>query len=340
MPNENHPQNLCFLALPAEREFDAVRKAIIEGAEKADFQVTPLDQYSIFASGAFLQTNMENFAKADCIIADITEHNPNAFFAVGLAQGMGKGVLLVARKLTIKYVPYDLREFRVIFYDNNSSSLVELSNQIDISLREYLLSPRRSLTHPEFAYSIPFFIWERLGEREKENLCRELLTQMGFQQIEWDTVSREFDLVAELPRKDPDGFEYRELWLISMGLRAPMKMLSDAVDDPEYFIRRILRYSGRMEKSLAMSIETPITLLLILFHAHAESEELNTFRKHFEKRRFKEISLRLRIWDHTYLNSLIHRFPQIGYKCAQFSTMSAELCTTKIFLAEWNVHRI
>ena len=43
--------------------------------------------------------------------------------------------------------------------------------------------------------------WERLSREDVENLCLELLTQMGFRQVAWEKETPEIDLVAELPKK-------------------------------------------------------------------------------------------------------------------------------------------
>jgi signal transduction histidine kinase len=165
-----------------------------------------------------------------------------------------------------------------------------------------------------------FFIdWEKLSEREIENLCRELLTQMGFQRIEWGKMSPKIDMVAELPRKDPDGFEYRELWLISLGLHMGVdKLVFMAAEDPEYFFHRILRYSERFDKYKVENIEIPIIFLLINFRRHYEHDYSEELRMRLGKNRRRNgklaYNLRFRFWDQAYLASLIERFPQIGYK--------------------------
>jgi hypothetical protein len=65
---------------------------------------------------------------------------------------------------------------------------------------------------------------------------------MGFRNVDWYKKSEEFDLVCELPKRDPDGFEYRELWLVSLGRRAPPEMLLDMLaTEPDLFVHRLFR---------------------------------------------------------------------------------------------------
>ncbi|MEW6378223.1 MAG: ATP-binding protein [bacterium] len=319
MPKEDQLGNKCFLALPFTQNFVPVREAIIAGAKQAGFQVVSLDQGPVLPSGTIREAIIGELTQADCIIADITDRNPNIFFELGLAQAMGKGLLLISREKNFNDIPFDLREFRVIIYSYDSVSLDSLSKKISLSLREYRRFPRPSIIYPGFSYSSPFFIeWELLSEREVENLCRELLAQMGFQRLEWGKISPEVDLVAEIPKKDPDGYEYRELWLISMGLHAPVEILLEIIThDPDFLIHRVKKYSEQFDKYFSKAIEAPVTFLFITYRKDSKLEEFKELRERLEKRRQKGLpghNLRIRVWDQEYLTSLIHRFPQIGYK--------------------------
>ena len=142
---------------------------------------------------------------------------------------------------------------------------------------------------------------------------------MGFRRLNWGKELREIDLIAEYPRKDPDGFEFRELWLVAMGMRAPIEMFLDmASHDPEYFLHRLIRHSERLEDTISRSLETSVTILLVLFRKGPEIEEIEILRERFERQRSKRdpvgMNIRLRIWDQHYLTSLVQRYPHIGYK--------------------------
>jgi signal transduction histidine kinase len=318
IPDEDRQIYRCFLALPFGNEFHDVREAVILGIKKADFQVVSFEQTPVSFAETIQDVVIRELTQADCIIADITETNPNVFYELGLAQAMGKGLFLISHEGGGKNIPTDLQGFRILLYDDTLSSLNKLSKMISISLQEYRLSPQRSRVQYKSPFSIPFFIdWERLGEREAENLCRELLAAMGFQQIEWGKFSKEIDMVAEFPRKDPDGFEYRELWLISMRDYLGSKFLHMITVEPDYFIRSLEKYSEKFERYLSGNIETPLTFLIINYRKNPESEEIEMLHERLGKRRFREPSgynLRIRFWEQAYLTSLINRFPQIGYK--------------------------
>jgi len=263
---------------------------------------------------------MGELAHADCIIADVSDRNPNVFFELGLAQAMGKGIILIAEERNFKEVPFDIREFRVIVYSADSKNLSDLKLKISRSLQEFRRFPKQRRVALNFQASPPFFLdWDKLSSREAENLFQELLAQLGFRRLEWGKVTPEIDLVAELPKKDPDGFEYRELWLVSMGLNAPIEMFMDmASNDLEFFLHRFTEYSSHSDFNSSKSYDAPTTILLVLFRKSRAPEELQHLKERLEKRRFRRgpfgSSVRLRIWDRDYLSSLVQRFPHIGYK--------------------------
>jgi signal transduction histidine kinase len=318
MPNDSGPKYRCFLAFPHSPDFDPVREAVKKGVTESGFKVLSPDQQPILPGSTLRDAFIGELARADCIVADITDQNPNVYFELGLAQAMGKGLLIIANKRSINKIPFDLREFLVISYEVNQTALSDLEKRVSVSLRKYRRSPQRSPILGRLASSSrPFFIdWDRLERSEIENLCRELLAQMGFQRLEWGKLTPEIDLVAQLPRKDPDGFEYRELWLISMGLHSPIEMFLDmATNDPDFFLHRIFKYSENFDKFLPKGTETPFTFLIILFGEARDSERL---LERIERRRNKRepfgFNIRFRIWDQSYLTSLIHQFPQIAFK--------------------------
>jgi len=157
--------------------------------------------------------------------------------------------------------------------------------------------------------------WDRLAPTEAENLCLELLTQLGYRKVDWSRETREIDIVAELPKKDPDGYEYKELWLVSISPNREEIPLDILFDDPDYFLRRVLRPGAREDFASAYS---GVTLLVVSLNDDDEVRryfERNVVTDH-RRHRLSHGSdyVRTRIWDRTYLTSLVRQFPQIGYK--------------------------
>ncbi len=259
--------------------------------------------------------------RADLVIAEISGRSPNVFVEIGVAQAMGKpSLFLIDEQVSVPLV--DTRVGNYIQYNHTTEGLARLRSRFRRFLEDFRRYPRRfrplgGLALP-FA-SAPFVDLEKVEPREFENLCFELLSQMGFRRVEWGKELREIDVVATLPKKDPDGFEYQELWLITMGLHAPIEMLIEmATQEPELILNRILARSETTERLRAsFRPDTPITLLFILFRDDPPAGFIERALKRAERRlrdRPYPITLRFRIWDRQHLLQLIRQFPQIGYK--------------------------
>lgn len=309
MSSRTRPQ--CFITIPATSESLSIEEAVRESARGAGFRVTPPKNVSLP-----LEKVAGEIARADCVIADITNNNATVFYELGIAQSMKKALFLLAQSDTSYDLPTDLQGQQFLRYNPTVSGLSDLRKELESFLRTFRNSPRpvRSVTARTF--TAPFFVdWARLDRTDTENLIFELLTQMGFQRVDWIKGRQEIDLIAELPRKDPDGFEYRELWLVGTGRNAPLEMLIDLIKvasyEPEYLLHR-LNYDKRAER-LRMSSDNSITLLLIMLDENFPSDELERLAG-YKERRSRGGNIRIRVWDRNYLTSLIHQFPQIGYK--------------------------
>ena len=90
----NPQKPACFLALPHSLTFEPVNEAIRAGANEAGFQTASLEQRPVLPGSSIQEAIIGELARADCIIADVSDRNPNVFFELGLAQAMGKGILI------------------------------------------------------------------------------------------------------------------------------------------------------------------------------------------------------------------------------------------------------
>ena len=79
---------------------------------------------------------LNQIAKADLIIADMTERNPNVFYETGYAHALGKTVILLT--LRSDDIPFDLRQYPHIVY---ADSLVTLRDQLIKKVRFFLEHP-------------------------------------------------------------------------------------------------------------------------------------------------------------------------------------------------------
>ena len=312
---ENEVQALrCFLALPYLSVAAPVRRTIEESAEKAGFEVISPDQLAMRPASTIQEIVIGEVARADVMIADMTGRNPNVFFELGLAQAMGKAIFLVIDRSASDGLPTDFRGYQYLNYESTSAGLSDLRKRLGVALRDYIQSPRPTRAMLRSAFARPFFVdWDRLDRSDAENLIQELLAQMGYRRIDWEKEIREIDLVAELPKKDPDGFEYRELWFVAMGRNVPVEIVFDTLTmEPEYFLYKSFRDIERLERLTYRSADVPITVLIIDLRGDQRFER---WEQRFQPpKRHRGSNVRVRVWDRNYLTSLVHQFPLLGYK--------------------------
>ena len=319
MADDVRPRPRLFLAFSDASE-SALVNAVMKAVRAAGFRAVPSNPARIDGSAA-KEAALGELARADCVIADLANRDAKVLFEIGVAHAMGKGLFLLSPDpgLPPDLLPVDLRAFQILSYRVDSGGLGELGRALTKSLRDYARFPRRPRQIPGTRLAAPFFVdFDRLSQTDTENLCRELLAQMGYQALEWSKESPEFDLIAELPKRDPDGFEYRELWLVAMGRHSPPEMLLDrAIHDPDFFLERIIGRGERLEKLVSRSGgDIPITLLIISLRDELPMPELEMMRRRWGRRPRGpfHFSLRIRIWDRNFLTTLVQQFTQLGYK--------------------------
>jgi len=63
------------------------------------------------------------------VIADITEERPNVYYELGFADGVGKEVIIVAKKGTT--LPFDINDVPVLFWDSFTEFEEELTKRVE-----------------------------------------------------------------------------------------------------------------------------------------------------------------------------------------------------------------
>jgi signal transduction histidine kinase len=317
MPTVERSVLRCLLLAPLTDGFEQVRRTVELAAKESRVRLVSFEQTMPPGLPGVV---LPEILRADLVIAVVSHASANVFYEVGLAHAAGKRVIfLVDEEAGTPFFP---TRFAVnLTYTVSAVSLARLQKGLRKFFNDFRRDPRRFPALPTLAprqQLLPVVDLDRLDPREFENLCFELLTQMGFRQVEWGKELKEIDVVATLPKKDPDGFQYDELWFVSMGLHAPVEMLLEmGGHDPEFLLHRLFHPSIRERFKASFRPDTPITLLVILPHEHPHSEMLKHELRRMEQRSLERRSvyaLRVRFWDRQQLTSLIQQYPQISYK--------------------------
>jgi hypothetical protein len=76
----------------------------------------------------------QGICQARVVIADLTTRNPNVFYELGLAHTYGKRFVLLTQKQ--EDVPFDLKRFRYVLYEDNVEGFERLAETLEKMLRE------------------------------------------------------------------------------------------------------------------------------------------------------------------------------------------------------------
>ncbi len=116
------PKKFCFVLMPFDSEFEDIyalgikQSCIDAGAycERVDEQIF---------NESILDRIYNQISKADIVIADMTNRNPNVFYEVGYAHALGKTTILLTKNSDD--IPFDLKHFPHIIYNNKIGKLKE-----------------------------------------------------------------------------------------------------------------------------------------------------------------------------------------------------------------------
>ena len=110
--------------MPFNKRFDRIRQSIVEACNQTGFNFRRSDDELIANNTDIRKSIVSMILEAKVIVAVLDGRNPNVFYEIGIAQSMGKLVLLVANlnrdeyQQTGRRQPVDLLSNRLITYNN------------------------------------------------------------------------------------------------------------------------------------------------------------------------------------------------------------------------------
>lgn len=137
----------CFVISPiggegtdVRRRADQVFKYIIAPVcEKCEFEAIRVDQ--INQADSITQTIIDYLERSELVIADMTGHNPNAFYEMGYRACMGKPMINLKEKG--EAIPFDIANIRAFDYDlSDLDSVAEIKNRLEQTIKSFVFSER------------------------------------------------------------------------------------------------------------------------------------------------------------------------------------------------------
>ncbi len=106
---------LVFVVMPfsGEPEFRDLRRSIERVCKKYDFDARAVDGTNQFKR--IIPEIMRQLRQSAFVIVDVTELKPNVFYEPGLADGLGKEMIVTAKEGT--ELPFDINDIPVLFWE-------------------------------------------------------------------------------------------------------------------------------------------------------------------------------------------------------------------------------
>lgn len=113
--------------MPFRTELDGVYAAVTRACRNLGYECVRADE--IDKPGAILVQIMRHVQESQVVIADLSGSNPNVFYELGMAHVRKENVILLTQE--VGQVPFDLRHWRLIAYENSQSGRRRLRERVE-----------------------------------------------------------------------------------------------------------------------------------------------------------------------------------------------------------------
>jgi nucleoside 2-deoxyribosyltransferase len=138
---DEQPQ--AFVALPSRLANSPVAEALTDALKEHGVQISSATTATTEKAIAVSEQIHADLRRADFVVADLTDRNPNVIFELGMAVGLGKPVLLLSQDSAAD-LPFDLRARQVVVY--RPDEIGSIRRYLDLWLRDLLAARRRAVT--------------------------------------------------------------------------------------------------------------------------------------------------------------------------------------------------
>lgn len=140
----------CYVIMPFQEKYiltykEAIRPAINQAAHDRKEEWSCLRSDEIHVPGSITKEIVTSLHTADLVIADLTGHNPNVFYELGVVHSAGRPTIMITQQ--IQELPFDINTYRVHPYTAADDGLSKLRDYLYRTILD-VLAHRKSLTNP------------------------------------------------------------------------------------------------------------------------------------------------------------------------------------------------
>lgn len=125
----------CFVLMPFNPKFKEVYHLIKETLQSKELNII-CNRADDFHEPHIIETILKQIQKSEFIIADLTDANSNVFYELGLAHCVKPMEKVIVLTQNMDFVPFDLRQFRCIVYEQTISGSKALKKKLLETFKE------------------------------------------------------------------------------------------------------------------------------------------------------------------------------------------------------------
>ena len=124
--------------MPFSEPFETLyREVILPEARALGLEIVRVNE--VAGPGIIFEDIKREITQASVVIAEVTAPNQNVFYELGYSHALNKPTILLAQRG--KELPFDIRSYRVIFYDDTIGG----KPAVERALRQHLDAVLRNL---------------------------------------------------------------------------------------------------------------------------------------------------------------------------------------------------
>ena len=124
--------------MPFNKKLTEIFEKICEAVESDELNFTCLRAKDLSGGGYILDDILKGIEGSEVVIADLTGNNPNVFYELGIAHTRKDVEKVILLTQDMSAVPFDLRPFRCIVYEQSIVGKNDLRNELIQALRDVL----------------------------------------------------------------------------------------------------------------------------------------------------------------------------------------------------------
>jgi hypothetical protein len=113
------PMKTCFSIMPFKDGFEDIDSIVAEASRESGLEYVRGDRRT--QPGSILPQILRDIRQAAVVVVDITGHNPNVFYELGIAHQMLGPERVVIITQSAEQSPYDVHEFRQLVYKHTEA---------------------------------------------------------------------------------------------------------------------------------------------------------------------------------------------------------------------------